>query len=79
LSASDHHAAGVTVHGPDPQREEAPTLRREDHDVWLMGGPDKAFAALQQYPDEPLMAYRVTTRVNSSKINDAELLKSMAA
>ena len=54
-------------------------LRREDHDAWLMGGQDKAFAALKQYPDELLIAYRVTTRVNSPKTNDAELLKPMAA
>lgn len=43
-------------------------LRREHHDTWLSGEPDEAFAALKQYPDELLMVYRISTRVNSPKI-----------
>jgi putative SOS response-associated peptidase YedK len=53
-------------------------LRHEDHDAWLMGGPDRAFAALKPYPDDLLIAYRISTRVNAPKNNDAELIQPAA-
>lgn len=49
-------------------------LRTEDRDPWLAGSPAEAKGALAQYPDELLHAYRVSTRVNSPKNNDAELI-----
>lgn len=53
-------------------------LRHEDHEPWLAGSPADAFALLKPYPDELLIAYPVSTRVNSPKNNDAELLEAVA-
>jgi putative SOS response-associated peptidase YedK len=50
-------------------------LSREDHDAWLSGSPTDAQAALQPYPDDLMVAYPVSSRVNSLKAtNDANLI-----
>ncbi len=49
-------------------------LQIEARDTWLAGSPMEARAALTQYPDELLHAYKVSTRVNAPKNNDAELV-----
>ncbi|MEJ0100229.1 MAG: SOS response-associated peptidase [Pseudomonadota bacterium] len=48
------------------QREPA-ILRPEDHDIWLKGSSEAAFACLRQYPDELRSAWPVSTQVNSPK------------
>ena len=48
-------------------------LRAEDHEVWLSGPAQSAHATLQSYADELMLAYPVSTRVNSAK-NDDEAL-----
>ncbi len=57
------------------KKHEPAILRHEDHEPWLNGTPDDAFACLKQYPDDLLIAYRVSTRVNSPRNNDAELVR----
>ncbi len=54
-------------------------LRGEDHERWLAGSPEEARAALRQYPDELLHAWKVGPRVNSPKNNDAAPLELVAA
>lgn len=53
-------------------------LRAEDVDVWLRGTPEQAKAVLMQFPGAELHAHRVSTRVNSPKYDDAQLMDAMA-
>jgi putative SOS response-associated peptidase YedK len=50
-------------------------LREEHHEVWLSGTPEEAHCALQPYPDELLLAYPVSPRVNSAKNDDEALIQ----
>ena len=43
-------------------------------DAWLKGGADEARAALAPYPGDSMDAYAVSTRVNSPRNNDDELM-----
>ena len=52
-------------------------LRAEDVEAWLNGTPEQAKAALIQYPGELLAAHRVSTRVNSPKNDDAQLMEAV--
>jgi putative SOS response-associated peptidase YedK len=45
-------------------------LRAEDRDAWLNGTLEQARAALTQYAADLMVAYEVSTRVNSVKNND---------
>jgi putative SOS response-associated peptidase YedK len=49
-------------------------LQRKAIDTWLAGSPDEALAALQPYPADSMSAWPVSTRVNSPRNNDANLL-----
>ena len=49
-------------------------LAREDFEAWLAGSPEQARAALKQYPSDLMLAHPVSSRVNSPKNNDAELI-----
>jgi putative SOS response-associated peptidase YedK len=49
-------------------------LTKADREAWLTGSQEAAWAALKPYPDEHLVAWPVSTRVNSPKNNDAELV-----
>jgi hypothetical protein len=51
------------------------SVRREDRDAWLNGTVEQARDALTQYPSELMVAYEVSTRVNSVKNNDPGLLE----
>jgi putative SOS response-associated peptidase YedK len=64
--------------GSNPRRMPA-ILRREDHEVWLRGTPQEARALLAPYPSGLMVAYRVSTRVNSVRNNCAELIEPIAA
>ena len=56
-------------------RERMPAiLRREDHAAWLGGTSDDAAACLAPYADERMIAWPVSTRVNSVKNNDPALI-----
>jgi putative SOS response-associated peptidase YedK len=52
-------------------------LRAEDVDAWLRGTLEEAKAALIQFPGEQLRAHRVSTRVNSPKNDDAQLMEAI--
>ncbi|MGH8131887.1 MAG: SOS response-associated peptidase [Steroidobacteraceae bacterium] len=53
-------------------------LAEEDHETWLAGGKGEAKAALKSYPDELLIAWKVSRRVNSPKLpNDASLIEPL--
>jgi putative SOS response-associated peptidase YedK len=49
-------------------------LSRADREAWLSGSPDEAWAALKPYPDELMVAWPVSTRVNKPANNDAGLI-----
>jgi len=48
-------------------------LREEDHEAWLSGTVDEARAALRQYPDDLMLAWPVSSRVNSPRNDDESL------
>ena len=50
-------------------------LRKEDQEAWLSGSMDDARGALAPYPSDLMVAYQVSTRVNSPKNNDATLVQ----
>jgi len=58
--------------GANPHRMPA-LLRADDHEAWLSGTRAEAQRVLLQYPDDRMHAYRVSTRVNSPKIDDPQL------
>ena len=53
-------------------------LRSEDHEAWLAGTQDEARQALAPYPDEGMVAWPVSPRVNSAKIDDESLIRPVA-
>jgi len=64
--------------GSHPGRMPA-ILRREDQETWLNGSPQEARAALAVYPADLMVAHPVSTRVNSVRNNDPELIEPIAA
>jgi putative SOS response-associated peptidase YedK len=60
--------------GANPYRMPA-ILREEHHAPWLSGTPAEAKGLLLQYPGDLMHAYRVSTRVNTPKNNDATLIE----
>lgn len=50
-------------------------LLLKDHDTWLNGTPEEAFACLRPYPDELLEITRVRKLVNSSQANGPALIE----
>jgi len=48
-------------------------LREEDHEAWLSGTLDEARAALVPYPADLMVAWPVSSRVNSLKNDDESL------
>ncbi len=59
--------------GGNPHRMPA-ILRREDQEAWLAGSVDDARSVLKQYDPGLMVAYEVSTRVNTPKNNDATLI-----
>lgn len=62
---------------PGKQRMPA-VLNQIDHEAWLTGSMQEARAILQPYPADLLVAYRVSTRVNTPKNNDPDLVVAAA-
>ena len=52
-------------------------LRRDQHETWLGGTPEEAFACLQPYPDELLSAWPVSRKVNSPAHDDPSLIEAV--
>jgi len=50
-------------------------LSREDHEAWLTGNASDAKAVLRPYPDDLMVAWPVSTRVNSPRNNDPGLIE----
>jgi putative SOS response-associated peptidase YedK len=58
----------------DNEKQRMPAiLRMEDVETWLTGTPEQAKALLPQFPGEQLRAHKVSTRVNSPKVDDEKL------
>jgi len=49
-------------------------LARDDLEVWLRGTHDEAMKVLRQYPADLMVAYRVSSKVNSPKNNEPALI-----
>jgi putative SOS response-associated peptidase YedK len=60
--------------GANPFRMPA-ILAHEDHEAWLNGTADQAKSVLKPYPQEVMVAYQVSTRVNSPKNDDDKLIE----
>jgi putative SOS response-associated peptidase YedK len=60
--------------GNNPHRMPA-IVRQEDRDAWLTGTVEEARAVLAPYPAGLMVAYEVSTRVNSVKNNDPALIE----
>lgn len=50
-------------------------LAREDRDAWLAGSLDDARAALKPYPADLMVAWPVSTRVNTPRNNSPQLIE----
>ncbi len=50
-------------------------LEKADREAWLTGTPEEAWEALTPYPDDLMVAWPVSTRVNAPKNNDASLVE----
>jgi putative SOS response-associated peptidase YedK len=61
--------------GGNPHRMPA-ILRKEDQEAWLTGSADEARSVLKQYDAGMMVAYEVSTRVNTPKNNDAKLIEA---
>jgi putative SOS response-associated peptidase YedK len=53
-------------------------LAKDDRETWLKGTADEAWSTLKPYADEHMVAWPVSTRVNSPKNNDASLIQPVA-
>jgi putative SOS response-associated peptidase YedK len=54
-------------------------LAREDREAWLSGTPEEAWATLKPYPDEHMVAWPVSSRVNKPANDDAQLIEPVSA
>jgi putative SOS response-associated peptidase YedK len=54
-------------------------LREEDHEAWLSGSLNEASAVLLPYPDDLMVAWPVSPRVNSPKNDDEALTAPVRA
>jgi putative SOS response-associated peptidase YedK len=53
-------------------------LAEPDHEAWLGGTFEQARAALKPYPDETMVAWKVSRRVNNPRLaNDASLIEPL--
>jgi putative SOS response-associated peptidase YedK len=50
-------------------------LEKADREAWLNGTPEEAWETLTPYPDDLMVAWPVSTRVNTPRNNDAKLIE----
>jgi putative SOS response-associated peptidase YedK len=50
-------------------------LEKADREAWLDGSAEEAWETLTPYPDDLMVAWPVSTRVNAPKNNDAKLIE----
>jgi len=60
---------------PENERRMPAILAKEDHETWLTGTPDEAFAVLKQYPSELMIAWPVSNAVNTVRNSGPELIR----
>jgi putative SOS response-associated peptidase YedK len=72
--AANELMADIHNAGANPHRMPG-IVRAEDRDTWLSGTPKEAHALLKPYPSGLMVAYEVSTRVNSVKNNSPDLLE----
>jgi len=53
-------------------------LARRDREAWLEGSAEQAWSVLKRYPDEHMVAWPVSTRVNRPANNDPDLIAPAA-
>jgi putative SOS response-associated peptidase YedK len=53
-------------------------LEKADREAWLTGTPEEAWETLTPYPDDLMVAWPVSTRVNTPKNNDASLIQPVS-
>jgi putative SOS response-associated peptidase YedK len=70
--------ANPLLHQIHNQQQRMPAiLRPGDHQVWLQGDPAQARAALIEYPCDAMVAWPVSTRVNSPRNEGPELIERL--
>ena len=52
-------------------------LEKADREAWLTGTPDEAWETLGPYPDDLMVAWPVSTRVNAPRNDDAKLIEAV--
>ena len=52
-------------------------LEKADREAWLSGTPEEAWETLTPYPDDLMVAWPVSMRVNTPKNNDAQLIEAV--
>jgi putative SOS response-associated peptidase YedK len=52
-------------------------LAEDDREAWLSGSPQEAWATLKPYPDEHMVAWPVSTRVNKPDHDEPELIEPL--
>jgi putative SOS response-associated peptidase YedK len=72
LMAQIHNHTGGKSLGREQRRMPA-ILQKEDIDTWLTGTIEQAKGVLKEYPSDMMVAWPVTSRVNTPRNNDAEL------
>lgn len=60
------------------KHREPAILQHEQHETWLAGTAEDAFACLAPYPDELRSAWPVSRRVNAPRNNDESLIAAQA-
>ena len=53
----------------------AAILEKTHREAWLSSTPEEAWETLTPYPDDLMVAWSVSTRVNMPKNNDAKLIE----
>jgi putative SOS response-associated peptidase YedK len=53
-------------------------LEKADRETWLTGAPEDAWETLTSYPDDLMIAWPVSPRINTPKNNDATLIQPVS-
>lgn len=60
---------------PMEERRMPAILAKEDHENWLTGSAEAAFAALKSYPSGLMHAHPVSNRVNTTRNQGPDLIQ----
>jgi putative SOS response-associated peptidase YedK len=70
------NAMMAEIHNAPGKQRMPAILRQADHEAWLGGSLGEARATLQPYAADLMVAWRVSSRVNSPKNNGPELVEA---